>query len=218
MKNLILFIFLLPLLLVSQNNNIKFMSPPGTIKLSDNFFIDVAPVDNIMYKEFLYKDSLASQELLQSRNKNLFVIITDSASSYFEDPKYIYFPVLKISKKEAINYCKWRTDMVNKYYKKRFNKRRIKVEYRLPTSDEFIKAIDKFGYSKKKLQRFPYFPMYTYRKKYRKKPKKAIFLKNNLSEYTIDSIPFGSNWKKETNFKAANNYTGFRCVCEIVQS
>ena len=78
-------------------------------------------------------------------------------------------------------------------------------------------AILKFGYSKK--QKNDEIPFSPYRLIFHlnRKKNKAIFLKDNLSEYTLDSIPFGTNWKQETKVDEPNDYTGFRCVCEIIE-
>ena len=89
------------------------------------------------------------------------------------------------------------------------------ILYRLPTTIEFNNALSTFGFSKKKLKPYSKKPIFPYQSSYNKTPKKALFFKYNISEYTLDSIPYGTNWKNKKNFYTFNDYTGFRCICEI---
>lgn len=229
-------------------------SPPGTIKLNDSLYIDVAPVDNFMYVEFvkslknfwsldihkelieLNKFGLDIESVEEKFNSKLTgfniveLIIEDSSiasltnnNRYFNHPKYSKYPMVNVSKNYAELFCKWRTDMVmlnwaiNSKTEVERTEYPSKVEYKLPKTSEFEEAINLFGYSKNKKNVDKSTPIKPYGIKYKKNYKKAIFLKNNISEYTLDSIPYGSNWKSSTDFKELNNYTGFRCVCEIKQ-
>ena len=230
----------------------KFKNPPGTVKLNDSLYIDVVPVDNQMHYEFqvsrinfwneevhetlktldnygLNWDTIEKQLgynnekfIKKTTSENKMIIALDSVS--FTILKYPNYPIINISKTEAVLYCKWRTDLVklgwaiNSKTEKKRSKYPKDILYRLPTTKEFNNAIATFGYSKKNHE--PYYettPIFPYRLKYKKKNRKAIFLKDNISEYTIETTPFGSNWKKESTFSTVNDYTGFRCVCEILE-
>ncbi len=227
-------------------------NPPGTIKLNDSLFIDVAPVDNLMYLEFVksLKNfwSLEAHEELKELNNfgidiksiekkfnskltefNLDELIKEELTiaaltknnRYFNHPKYSKYPVVNISINDAELYCKWRTDMVklNWAIKSKIKDERAQypsnIKYRLPTVLEFEEALKFFGYSKNKYKGDKNTPIKPYRIKYKKKYKKAILLKSNISEYTLDSIPFDTNWRNSDYFEKPNDYTGFRCVCEI---
>lgn len=239
----------------SQNPAKKrnFSPPPGTIKINDSLYIDVVPINNLMYKEFIhsidfywnqnvheytktirhfglswetleratgFNKKKYKQKVLRAEKLNLSLI--DSTNLYIRHPIYQYFPVLNITKDDAKLYCKWRTDMVkliwaiNSKTKKARAKYPKNILYRLPSTDEYNNAINYFGFSKKKkLKPYSLKPIYPYLLSNKKKYKKALFYKRNISEYTSDSIPFGKNWKNKKNFTSFNDYTGFRCVCEI---
>ncbi|WP_044402605.1 SUMF1/EgtB/PvdO family nonheme iron enzyme [Lacinutrix sp. Hel_I_90] len=223
MNYFLLIIYLFSISLISQNKIKKTENPPGTIRLNDSLFIDVAPIDNIMYKEFLDRsDTIMTSEVPEKLKKDkLNIIFLDATNNYSNNPAYSNYPVINITKKQAEIYCTWRTHMVklvwsmqSKSKGKRVNYPK-NISYRLPKLDEFKQAVSLFGFSKKKLHPYDKKPIYPYRLNYYKRVKKAVFLKNNLSEYTLDTIPFGSNWKKASTFNEFNDYTGFRCVCEV---
>ncbi len=246
-------LFLFSISLFSKKE-IRFKNnPPGTIKFNDSLFIDVAPVDNLMYLEFVksLKNfwSLDVHKKLKGLNSygldiklveenfnskltgfNLDELIKEDSTiasitknnKYFNHPKYSLYPVVNISKNDAELYCKWRTDMVmlNWAIKSKNKEERAQyysnIKYRLPTTLEFEETLVLFGYSKNKLEGDKNTPIKPYRIKYKKNYKKAILLKNNISELTSGNSPFGSNWRNSSYFEIPNDYTGFRCVCEII--
>jgi hypothetical protein len=218
-------------------------NPPGTIKLNDSLYFDVAPVDNLMYSEYLVtKDKIPTQSLKKFLENNpnynielpkklgiphpsqpIVLIQVDSGTIYNRHPKFSKYPRLVNSKEEAKLFCEWRTEMVmlnwavkskTKEERKEYPK---KIRYRLPSYNEFMEGLNYFGYSKQKIKKLDDSPVFPFRLKYIKRPKKAIFLKRNISEITIDSIPFGIHIKDETGFNDTTEYNGFRCVCEIVE-
>ena len=236
-----------------QTKSNKSTSPPFTIKLNDSIFIDVAPVDNFMYLEFLtnlkffwterihdsikkipdygltkdiaYKlfENIPNNNLLWLNQKipnNLMVDKTINSNVYLEHPKYSFHPLVNISKEQATLYCKWRTDAVKLFWAinteniEERNKYPYKFVYRLPTKNELLTATQKFGYSNISIKKDE-IPLFPYRTKYRSKYKKALFYKEGMSEFVLDSLPFGSNWRKKNSINKLNDYTGFRCVCEV---
>lgn len=250
----IFFISILSFSIYGQGSSktIKFKNPPGTTKLNDSVYIDVSPIENVMYKEFIYNlDSFwnenihqyiktinsfgLSWEILESdtgfkkanydkktRTTEAYNILTiDSTNQYVKSPEYNNFPVLNITKEEAELYCKWRTDMVKLIWaiNSKNEKKRAKypkdILYRLPTIKEFNEALDTFGFTKKKKDAYNKLAISPYWSSNVRTYRKALFFKHNISEYTLNSIPFGTNWKNKKTFTSLNDYTGFRCICEI---
>ena len=113
--------------------------PPGTIQLNDNLFFDKSPVTNIMFVEYLtikkvlenkgyssfsqfIKDNNIKgfpKEMRVLRYPSPLLIQFYSSNKYLKRKgygrkyKFRYHPVLNISKKQAIDFCKWRTEMVS---------------------------------------------------------------------------------------------------------
>lgn len=103
-----------------EDTTYKIYRPPGTVKISDQFYADEAELTNIDYKEFMYwtkavfgEDSETYQELLPdtsvwlNNNKT-----TKLATTYYQHPSYDYYPAVGISYEQATKYTKWRTDRV----------------------------------------------------------------------------------------------------------
>jgi len=212
--------------LFSQNDYKEI--PPGTIKINDSLYMDVAPIDNLMFVEYysgthiLWNETVSDSidklpyfglKKTEPRPNSLHVPI---------HPKYSLFPKISISKEEAERFCKWRTDMVKIHWgsiSKNLNERKqypLKFKYRLPTSKELAKAIDSFGYIKGIKSDSKMVHYKAYRLEYKRKDKKILFIKDNLSEFTLDSNPFGTNWRNIPPLNEASDYTSFRCVCEIL--
>ncbi len=133
-------------------------TPPGTIWLKDNIFIDDMEVTNVGYVEFLYwlQKNDKSKYYLMVPDTNCWTrsdigradkLITHYLNSY----AYRNYPVVGITYSQAVEFCKWRTDMVNellyvkannlkhsadseKVYMARAPK---KVKYRLPNQREW---------------------------------------------------------------------------------
>lgn len=213
MQNKILFILFLFLSFSFQCQNNYTELPPGTIKLNDSIYIDVAPVDHLMYWEYT--------GYLQNLPDGLIIRQNDSIG-YNYDLRLQFYPILNISIEEAKAYCNWRTNRVKILWQRKSIYQKdlkfpVNFRYRLPKTSEFNEAIDVFEYTKSKYKQVKNSFIFQYQLDYKRKAKKAIFLKNNISEYTLDSIPFGNNWKGEKTFSEPNYYTGFRCVCEIIE-
>ncbi|WP_299684705.1 SUMF1/EgtB/PvdO family nonheme iron enzyme [uncultured Dokdonia sp.] len=155
--------------------------------------------------------------LEMSITKDAMIDNTITASlKYLWTPDYSQYPVLQITKEQAEMFCLWRTDIVMYLYgrsktKKKRNKYPKEITYRLPTQEElkqatlFFEEKRKFSITKEKSPleldvrdiKFRHFTFF------------------NVSEYTTDSITFGSNWRNKTPTTFPNDYTGFRCICEV---
>lgn len=149
-------------------------------------------------------------------------IIIGSGKFDPHNPKYQHYPILEISKAEAELYCQWRTDMVllNWAITSKDAQERarypLNILYRLPSEEDYKKALSKFGYFKKTFPAESSFGFSLYNNNYKKKPKTVVFIKDNLSEFTFDGLPYGNNWKHQNVDNTASELTTFRCVCEIL--
>lgn len=115
--------------------------PAGTIKISDNFYVDETEVTNFSYLEYIKwlkqvygsdsKEYLnALPDTLVWQNKNTFN--TPYVKYYFTHPAYKDFPVVGVSYEQAKTFCKWRSDRV---FEKLLIKNKIikKIEHPAPT-------------------------------------------------------------------------------------
>ncbi|CAN5205580.1 hypothetical protein BH09BAC5_BH09BAC5_12200 [soil metagenome] len=158
---------------VRKTPKLKFETPPGTVWLHDNLFMDETEVRNLDYLEFLYWTNRIEPEKLKAllpdtlcwrnpKNYNEPYILY-----YLRHPSYRNYPVVGISYEQAVAFCKWRSDRVNEFIYIRENK--VKdwkgdttypfkeiVRYRLPTKEEWEYAaaaglnqnLYPFGYEK----------------------------------------------------------------------
>lgn len=138
--------------------------------------------------------------------------------------KYIYYPVVYVSREIAALFCLWRTYMVRINYANREtflerNRYYRRITYRLPTSEEWNYAVEKFTSLRdlkfvtgKKQETLPKLKYYH-----------NLFMLTPLSEIVSDSnIVKGPNWKNptvsftgSTQYKGPSDLIGFRCVCEV---
>jgi len=223
-------IFNLTCINLFSQENLKI--PPGTIFLKDNLFIDKVPVNNLMFleyltaKHFIRKKGFTSfadlhkstdkkfeqlrilyPSFLKNLNKKGSLL---TRKNYFENIKYKYSPVLNVTKEQAIDYCKWRTEMVLYSWSNKNGKNLYKINYRLPKEREMILAKEYFS-ERNRLKLYggenP--------TKFKTKNIEKDFVLYNISEFTISDIIFGKNWKNDTPREFPNDITGFRCVCEF---
>jgi len=131
-------------------------TPPGTIWLRDNVFIDETEISNFSYMEFLY--------WLNRKNKSQYYLMLPDTqcwtrsdigsadkliSLYADHPAFRDRPAVGISYQQAVEFCNWRSDRVNELLYIRENKLKFhpdsnfatrapkKVKYRLPTKEEW---------------------------------------------------------------------------------
>ncbi len=163
------FLFLIPVIILSCigpketfDSLRKFpkpaFTPPGTIWLRDNVFIDDAEISNFSYQEFLYwlKRKSHPQYYLMLPDTNCWTRADIGnadrmTSNYHDYSSYREFPAVGISYGQAIEYCKWRSDRVNELLYLKEHKLKMstdsgkiysakipqKVKYRLPTQEEW---------------------------------------------------------------------------------
>lgn len=165
-KLVIVFIFIVPFSVTNYAKN-----PPGTVQVSENLFIDVYEVSNVNWKEYVFW----TKNIYGAESKEYKAVLPDTlvwrrpgaynepyVQYYYKHPAYNNYPVVGISYKQAVAYCKWRTDRVNEKIYVKENKIDYKpgdtfpdapkvYQYRLPTKAEWEK-VAKVGFSKQALR------------------------------------------------------------------
>jgi formylglycine-generating enzyme required for sulfatase activity len=141
---------------VRKTPKLSYETPPGTVWLHDNLFIDQAEVRNLDYLEFLYWTNKREPGKLKEILPDTLVWRDSSfynepyVDYYLRHPAYRDYPVVGISYEQAVAFCKWRSDRVNEFIYIREHK--IKgnaynpdsiyphpevMRFRLPTKEEW---------------------------------------------------------------------------------
>lgn len=214
------------------------LDPPGTLEIDSKFYIDRTPVTNKMFLEYLtakhflrkkgfseFRDYEVTLDDTLTRLTSVYpsyllnlkgVYGKDLKAEYVEDSKYKDNPVLGVSKEQAADYCKWRTQMVSYLWrthpghlqKKPFAGR---INYRLPLPEELQQATDYFSEQNRLLTIKGKNPL-----KFKAPENDKDFYLYNISEYTQASRTYGENYKGIKPISFPNEFTGFRCVCEVL--
>jgi formylglycine-generating enzyme required for sulfatase activity len=135
----------------SQSSRVipKLPFPPNCVWLKDSLFIDRTEIANIHWLEYLHylrRDSSEThyQKALPDTSVWLATEDTVKVKHYLRDMAYRYFPVVGITRDQASDYCKWRSDAVNsKLQDENFMKMKypgyssFTFQYRLPTEKEW---------------------------------------------------------------------------------
>jgi formylglycine-generating enzyme required for sulfatase activity len=217
--------------------------PPGTVKISANYFADKTEISNFSWKQFVFD--------MKSANQNAYpdtlVWQTEESLSnpyihhYYQHQAYNEYPVVGITQAQAKAFCEWRSKKVMEYLnsEKAINSKVFipkSIQYRLPTANEWKtladaglnqkviaknegkKAFYNFNYSHAKDVTAPvesYFADIN-----------GIFnLWGNVAEWVAETnIAVGGSWM-QTQQSVFSNWThtateaaswiGFRCVCEV---
>ncbi len=223
-------ITILPLvLLLPSFYIIQAQVPPGTIILNDSTYIDRSPVTNEMYIEYLnYKEFLKEKggssfkdfiEYIDEKTNTFPTLISPILlkdfyannkyfikKKYYNHNRYDKHPLLNITKKQAAEYCEWRSKMVNHLWVNKFYLTNIKtdiINYRLPKENELIEAKYFFTHSKKIIE--------LNQELLKIKTNKLLtnyFIIFPINEFTDDD---GKLFNKKSN----SAHTGFRCICEF---
>ena len=145
----------------------RMQTPPGTVKISDNFYFDQTEVTNFSWLEYIQwnksKYGETSEQYINSLpDTSVWGDQAAMVSNYLRHPAFLNYPVVGITYDQATAYCAWRSKRVNEmffakkykvayhYYKVDSNFTQIPqlVEYRLPTAEEW-EQVYTVGYSKK---------------------------------------------------------------------
>ena len=144
-------------------------NPPGTLKINDTLYIDQTEIANVHWREYWYYvnrfDSVNSYKALPDTLvwRDSIIYTEPLVEYYFRHPSFNNYPAVGISYEQAIEFCKWRTFVVNLGMYMDENKLRnfeehlndsfpIKVYYRLPTKKEW----EMVASGKLPVQEFPY--------------------------------------------------------------
>lgn len=144
-------LFLVPLLQTVP----AFPPPPGTMKFSENGFIDKNLITYLDYNEFLFSIKTLEPETLGE------LIPSDTSASYegeimWNNPEFENYPILGLTEQQINLYCIWRSEAVNKLifnpdlrcsnykYWKKFDfldpEKKYKVVYSIPSMEELGRA------------------------------------------------------------------------------
>jgi formylglycine-generating enzyme required for sulfatase activity len=141
---------------VRKTPKLKYETPPGTVWLRNNLFMDQTETRNLDYLEFLYwtkrhepekYNSILPDTLLW---KDRIALQEPYVFYYLRHPAYRDYPVVGISYAQAVAFCKWRSDRVNEFIWLREHPIKNKdykadsiyphpevMRYRLPTKEEW---------------------------------------------------------------------------------
>lgn len=146
---------------------------PGLVWYADNLLVDETETTNIAWQEFLFyvkRDS--SSDYHKTLTLDLAAQPTDN---YFTNPIYRFYPVVGVSHYQAIEYCKWRTNILNS----QLADEKFKVNVRLPTEQEW----EHFASGGVDLNTYPYgTSQYRCRMKIKKKSGKYFKSINQLTQ------------------------------------
>lgn len=104
-----------------KKKSIKLETPPGTYQLDSNFFADVNEIRNVDYREYVYwNERVFGKKAAEYLNTLPDSTVWDNENiekgfgdKYFRHPAYQEYPVLGVSYKQAVEFCKWRSERVN---------------------------------------------------------------------------------------------------------
>ncbi len=133
----------------------KIFNPPNGVYLYDSVFIDETEICNINWLEYLHdiqRDSSESFYRSQLPDSSCWEVRLQPADTidpyrahYLRYPGFRYYPVIGITYEQAVNFCKWRSGVVNAsietgFFTKRYpllKRYDVSVEFRLPTKEEW---------------------------------------------------------------------------------
>jgi len=143
-KKIIILIIVFISLSFTSTRNKKFI-PPGTVQITETFFIDQTEISNFSWKEYV----LWTKNFYGPKSKEYLASIPDTlvwldngfhneplSNMYYWHPAFKDYPVVGISYEQAIAFCKWRTNRVKEFYAIG-HKKSLNIEYRLPTKEEW---------------------------------------------------------------------------------
>jgi Sulfatase-modifying factor enzyme 1 len=106
---------------LKQQNWENLQTPPGTIKISENTFVDQTEITNISYKEYMayirmnygtqskeYKSTLLDTTVWRMLSPHYAYLDT----IYYKSPVFDEYPLVGISYQQAVEYTRWRSDRV----------------------------------------------------------------------------------------------------------
>jgi formylglycine-generating enzyme required for sulfatase activity len=193
-------------------------NPPGTVKLDLDKYIDRTEITNRAWIEYMIHVKLEfgvnSNEYKSTLPDNAIwkkVYLNDFTPTIIKNDN-LDFPIIGINYEQAVEYCNWRTRLVNQKYKSHYV-----IEYRLPTESEFSDAM--------KLERelsYKHFDtkLNLYRVPSKNKSRGIVNLSMNVSEMTDEvGKAFGGNYINDSqnikSYVSLEKWLGFRCIAEL---
>lgn len=129
----------------SKNKSQEKYSPPGTVKIGNQFFMDETEITNTSWKEYVFWIG----RIYGNDSKMYASVLPDTTvweepfqSQYYNHSSYRNYPVVGISWQQAKDYCTWRSERVmeqNAIFKAKYPNRVYpsKITYRLPSRKEW---------------------------------------------------------------------------------
>ncbi len=140
----------------SKDKSVEKYTPPGTVKIGAQFFMDETEITNISWKEYtfwterIYGKGSSQYEFVKADSH---VWEEPFRSLYFTHPAYDDYPVVGVSYDQALAFCQWRSERVMEQLLINQKLKKLKsipsqVYFRLPTKAEW-ENVAKVGYSEK---------------------------------------------------------------------
>lgn len=126
-------------------------TPPNTVWINDNLFMDKTEVVNLNYLEYLhytnedssytyYQNQIPTNGVWMDKEVPFLDSVKLSLSlGYLEYEAYRFLPVVGVSYQQAINYCKWRSEIATQNFVST-RESKYRFDYRLPTEKEWEKS------------------------------------------------------------------------------
>lgn len=203
MKSQILLpLIVLLLLSCSSRNKIKYTqdieTPPGTIRLGENFFVDEAEITNQNWEDYLnWMEKYKEEEDVMLDTlvwRDSFNFNHPYTVHYHNHPAYEDYPIVGVNYEQALAYCEWRSHLVN--YKINLKNKLItgKLASEIKSQKDFYTLCELlpkyFKYrlpTKKEWENFSGFIKNPIQNKNRK------FLGDHLYNLHYDSVPLNKN-------------------------
>jgi formylglycine-generating enzyme required for sulfatase activity len=191
-KLLLLLIFTFFLFGFTQTKENDSFTPPGTVRIEENFFMDETEITNISWLEYVtWMKNIYGEDSPEYRSSYPDTLVWEVPfrTHYFLHPAFKEYPVVGITWKQAKEYCQWRSDRVmeQRLIQKETHPKMIipkKIAYRLPTSKEWEKVASA-GYLEKTQNKID--------KKYSNEPT-GNFKPNRTSSFVENTKPVNSYW------------------------
>ncbi|OEK00142.1 hypothetical protein BFP97_00805 [Roseivirga sp. 4D4] len=230
---------------IPKNQDSPYLCAANTLAMNARLCIDITEVPGYMYKDYLA--TAAENESINSPSfkarkpdfdkwKEVFENLNEVEieSKFFESDEFALMPIVGISRKQAEDFCAWRTKMFQAELDKMSKRERAqfpkKFRFRLPTANEWsrmrflaqekrmMKQLDKIADGNLKAFKFSKATLMRGNEKishiYNAKDSKVGFfnLFDNVSEMTSeDGIAVGGSWvspNTEENYQQTFEYSG----------
>lgn len=191
-------------------------TPPNGVWLHENIFIDKSEVANVHWLEYLHylqQDSSLSAYIRALPDTTVWDAIDTTGhykKNYLRGQPYAYLALVGISYEQALDFCQWRSAVVNEKINEEARKNgrspSHQVVFRLPTVEEWEKAaagklsVDKHPYGYKRYLKRPELDQ----------PVEELYQRTNTSDITYDE--FKDLIKK---FKRKGRVPEFNCVKSV---